>query len=372
MSEAAPYGITLRRVKPGDLILPEDHNLLVDFWKVYFYHIKALCIARKVHVAAARLLTELIVLISEMRQVKLGDPVLPDDYNTHRRAAEIAVAISKLICEWNPDIAYLCTGLDSLLSQIPVVRTGDLVRSADRNALLSLLESVYKVASAILPWPGRVRVHLLPAGLGDDPWRMIEPFLKDGSIIFLPFNVPGLRGEDLKPYLDKYRLVLVNMIDTQPFYDGATETFYQVLYTTTRVGGVNVTPVRVIDKCFQYWCGDEYPALWDYMTFNVLKVPGFVPWAWNERFPTLSFAYVRHAKGAAVEIPNDGFWKSSYQMMFTLFALFSCLLGSVNELEIAYAARYTSDTPYWHECFPLDACWREICATLGWELIDRR
>lgn len=367
------YGLHLEKAFEGKLIQPEDQNLLIDFWKAYYANVRALYIAKKVSEKADSLLDSLRDLISRMRYVKLGDPVLADDHNTHRRASEIAVKISKLICESNPDIAYLCTGLDSLLSLVPVVRGGDIIRSADRNALLSVVERVYSVASALGPWPGRVRVYLLPTGLGDDPWSAIKPFLKDDTIIFLPFNVPGLKGEDLKPYLDKYRLVLVNMIDTQPLYDGETETFYQVLYITTRIRGDYIAlPVSVVDKCFQYWCGDEYPILWDYLTVNRSKLPGFVQWAWSRWLPEESFAYVKHGRGAAVEIPCDGFWNTPEQMILTLCALISCFLGPVNELEIAYAGVYISDDPSWHKCYPLDACWEEVCESLYWELIDKR
>jgi len=366
------YGLRLERAFEGKLIQPEDQNLLVDFWKAYCGHVRALYTAKKMGAEAGSLLASLRDLISRMRYVKLTDPVLADDHNTHRRAAEIAVKISKLICESNPDIAYLCTGLDSLLSLVPVVRGGDIIRSADRNSLLSVVERVYSVASAIGPWPGRARVYLLPTNLGDDPWSAIKPFLKDDTIIFLNFNVPGLQGEDLKPYLDKYRLVLVNMIDTQPFYDGETETFYQVLYTTTRIKGGYVSPVPVVDKCFQYWCGDSYPILYDYLTVNESKLPGFVQWAWSKWFPEGSFAYVKHERGAVVEIPNDGFWKTPEQMVLTLCALVSCFLGPVNELEIAYAGMYISDFPPGHKCYPLDACWKEVSESLYWKLIDKR
>lgn len=367
------YGLRLGRAFPGRLIQPDDQNLLVDFWLTYRRHLDLLVAAGRVPSEVGDLASKLGDVVSRMRRVKVGDFVLADDFNTHREAAEIGVEVSKLICQGRPELAPVCSELEALLSSLPVVRGGDVITSAGRNTLLDIVERLHRVASAAGWWVSRVLVHLLPTGLGDDPWDAIRPFLRDNVVIFLPFNVPGLTGGQLKPILDAHSLVVVNTVDTEPGKDGVTQTFYQLLYSQATVkGDWVVMAIPVVDSCLRGWVGDLYPHLWDYLTVEEVKLPGFTRWLWTADYPRGSFAYVRHGRGAAVEVPFDGMWRTSTQLMRTVYGIAACLIGEVEELDIVYASHYTSDMPQWHACHPVDTCWREVCGRLGWTLIDER
>ncbi|MEM2409976.1 MAG: hypothetical protein QXF87_05635 [Thermofilaceae archaeon] len=151
MSEAAPYGITLRRVKPGDLILPEDQNNLVSFWLKVVEHFKHM--EEDLNAIDPSLAPELVsrrkyleTIVRSMPKVKTGDCVYASHHNLHVEAFRLLPQVYDYLVDKvlapHPTLRKKKENYKTMVDKLEERKSGELVTSTDRNMLVDLAEVV--------------------------------------------------------------------------------------------------------------------------------------------------------------------------------------------------------------------------------------
>jgi len=368
------YGYILRLVKKGDIILPDDQNDVVNAWKAKLDKLSE--IESKLREANPSLADTLAAYISELKSivdsmplVKEGDWVYSDHFNLHLRALrkliEIEEWLTTEVCQSPSDMVQLLDIMKSYASQLSERRTGDIVASADWNSL--------KQAMSVAPRLNELAsTHAVPTvylfSQGD--WDTAKQYVTDYSIVFCDLNIATLSSSEVQQLVSNKRVVFVIVVDTQPSYPKNSPAFYPVFYTVLappacHVGVKNET-YPVVDADFQKYLGSSVPANIDDQVHVNYKVSGTVEWCGG----ACGYGYKRYERGAVVEVPCDGLWKSVDWLGRYVDAISGILLGVARPARILYLSYYTSTIPEWHDCYPCDACWKALAQARGWRVVD--
>jgi len=271
-----------------------------------------------------------------------GRPVRPSLYNG------MVSACKELLTTFNKSAP---PGLRTVVS-------GDWVLSSDVNALIDCLSTV----------PPAGTVYLF----NTSDWDAARSYVADNTIIITTWSPPTLTSSEVLDVLDKYRAVFVIEVDTEPYHRIANQAYYQVLYTVSAPTWCMCDWGEVLEESFQRFLGREAEGLFDYMVDSSLKVPEAVLWARYPGTATCGWSYVRHGKGAVVEVPCDGFWRNVGVLASYIDALRYTFLDLSSPLRVLHLGHYVSDRPEWHKCYPADACWRQLASQYGYKLVDLR
>jgi len=149
-------GIKLKTVSPGQTILPEHHNNAVDA-------LKKILSLLYIGIPSDPDLPKLNSAIDAIRYVSHGDTILNSDWNNTIAAIKLA---RDIIAKYTDT-----TDIDFYISFLKEVKTGDLVKSFDRNMLYHTLCKLYQKAQTAL---------IAPSGLDpyDTPWATAEGWTK--------------------------------------------------------------------------------------------------------------------------------------------------------------------------------------------------
>jgi hypothetical protein len=190
------YGYILRLVKKGDIILPDDQNILVNAWSAIIDSLSKIeSKLRQYNLSQADTLatyiSELKSIVDRMPLVKEGDWVYSEHFNLHLRALrkliEIGEWLNSEVCRWRSDAAtqslYTMESYGLLLSER---RTGDVVASADWNNIKQALvaaprlnEIAYAYAS---PYNQSGLAPEDPLWAPPDGWTAVFDFAGSGEI----------------------------------------------------------------------------------------------------------------------------------------------------------------------------------------------
>jgi len=310
---------------------------------------------------------ELKAIVDQMPLVKEGDWVYAEHFNLHVRAlrklTEIEEWMVTEIASGDPEMVRLLGAMKGFLQQVGERRSGDIVASADWNAVKQAL-SVAPRLNEIAEERAVPIVYLFNRG----DWDTAKNYVIDGALIFCRETIDTLPSSEVETLVGEKRVVFVIMVDTGPYYPRPTPAFYPVFYTVLRPPSCGSDIGNVTDPCFRQFLGSSVPALVDYCVSLSHKVSGARNWTGD----SCGWGYMKYEKGAIVEVPCDGIWKSADWLGRYVDAISNCLLARPRPSRILYLSDYISSIPGWHECYPMDACWKALCAARGWRLVDLR
>jgi hypothetical protein len=246
------------------------------------------------------------------------------------------------------------------------VTSGDIVFASDINALIDCLNEI--------PPPPPITPTIYLFNVND--WDTAKNYITTNSFIFVNYDINTLTNTEVRNLVSALPVLFVNMIDTQPFHILPCPAFYQVFYNTLTPHGAYYPDDYVIDTCFKNILGEILYVSFDYIVFDEYKVTGTQHWGMEQlTLPTLLreyFSYKMYESGAIIEIPFDGFWKNVSWMGQFIHAMAKCLFNMEKPTTILYLGYYTSDTPSYHECYPIDNCWQQYASMKGYQLVDLR
>jgi hypothetical protein len=248
-------------------------------------------------------------------------------------------------------------------SGLRVVTSGDTVLASDVNSLMN--------CASLVPKP-EPTVYLFKP----NDWDTAKNYVTSNSLIFVNYDIGTLTNTEVANIIALLPVIIVNMIDTQPGHQYPAPAFYQVFYNTLRPVGDYYPESYVIDTCFKSILGDILYTFFDYIVFDRYKVAGVQNWGMEmiHNFIVVRgyYSYKMYESGAIIEMPCDGFWESVSWMEKCTQAMTKCILGIDKPTTILYLGGYTSDTPSFHECYPLDTCWQQFASRNGYKLVDLR
>jgi hypothetical protein len=244
-------------------------------------------------------------------------------------------------------------------SGLRVVTSGDTVLASDVNSLMN--------CASLVPKPEPTVYLFKPSD-----WGTAKNYVTSNSLIFVDYNINTLTNTEVATLVSNLPLVIVNMIDTQPYHMFPAPAFYNVFYNTLVPHACQTKVDTIIDPCFRQIAGTSMNSYFDFVVFSYYKVEGIKPWACLGSPDNCYDAYKMYDSGAIIEMPNDGFWLSVTWMEKFIQAMSKCLLGIDKPTTILYLGGYTSDMPEVHECYPLDTCWQQFASRNGYKLVDLR
>jgi hypothetical protein len=366
------YGYILRLVKKGDIILPDDQNNVVYAWKAKIDKLSEIeSILREANPSLADTLAayigELKSIVDSMPLVKEGDWVYSDHFNLHLRALrkliEIEEWLTTEVCGSPSDMVQLLDVMKSCASQLSEKKTGDIVASADWNALkqavsvaprLNELASTYAVPTIYL--------------FKENDWATAKSYVTDYSIIICWMTIPTLTPDEVRQLVATKKVVFVIEVDTQPYYPYNAPAWYGVFYTVLAPPSCGMCVSNVTDPDFQRFFGSSVPCDIDYNVDLSQKVPGARNWTGD----SCGWGYKKYEQGAIIEVPYDGYWQSADWLGKYVDAISNILLGVSRPARILYLGLYITDDPAWHACNPIDNCWKALAQARGWKLVDLR
>jgi len=362
------YGRLLRMTFRGMIILPEDQNDLVCVWRAKLSELSK--IEERLRPidpdradALAAHISELRAVVDRMPLVKRGDYVHAEHFNLHARAlrklVEVDEWMTRELAEGDPEALRLVDELKALAQRAGERMAGDIVASADWNAVRSALSLAEAIEKRALP-----TVYLFDV----NDWGAARNYVTDGALIFVSVDINTLSSSEVEALIRDRPAAFVVMIDTQPYWMSPAPAFYPIFYTTLELVECGVDIGNVTDSCFERFLGSEVPALWDYCVDLSHKVSGVKNWTGD----SCGWGYKKYERGSIVEVPHHGVWKSADWLGRYVDAISYCLLGRPWPRRILYLSSYTTDVPSWHEYPTVDATWRALCERRGWRLIDLR
>jgi len=366
------YGYILRMVKRGDVILPDDQNNVVRAWRA---KLEALERVRKVleefgHEALSEFVSRynaLKSIVDAMPLVKEGDWVYAEHFNLHLRALRKLIELEEFltvdVCGSPSGMLQLLDAMKLFAAQLEERRTGDVVASADWNAV--------KQALAVAPRLDELAEELAVTTVylfRVSDWSTAKRYADDGSLIFCTHNIDTLPSGEVRELVASKRVAFVIEVDTEPYYPLPAPAWYPVFYTVLRPPSCGRDMAAVTDSCFRQFLGNGVPALIDYCVSLDYKVSGARNWTGV----SCGWGYKKYERGAIVEVPCDGVWKSAEWLGRFVDAISNCLLGLRRPLRILYLGHYISGAPGWHLCHPIDACWRALASARKWRVVDLR
>jgi len=239
-------------------------------------------------------------------------------------------------------------------ARLRTVRSLDWVRADDVNALVDCIEQLPQVTTVCL--------------FNVNDWSTARNYVTDYCLIFSTYTNPNLPSSEVRALVASKEIVFAVQVDTEPYRRYNAVPWHGNLYTILNPPYCDADVTSVTDPFFQQYLGSSVPALFDYCVSLDYKVPGAKNWTGD----TCGWGYKVYERGAIVEVPNDGIWESAAWLGRYVDALSAIFLGVLAPLRILYLAGYVSDIPLFHECFPIDECWRALAAARGWQLVDLR
>ena len=366
------YGYILRLVKRGDIILPDDQNNLVYAWNAKLNKLSEIeSKLRQINPSQADTLaayiSELKSIVDSMPLVKEGDWVYSDHFNLHLRALrkliEIEEWLTTEVCQSPSDMVQLLDIMKSYASPLSEKATGDIVASADWNALkqamsvaprLNELASTYAVPTIYL--------------FKENDWATAKQYVTDYSIIICYMNINTLTPDEVSQLVANKKVVFVIEVDTQPYYPYNAPAWYNVFYTVLAPRSCGMCTSNVTDPDFQKFFGSSVPCLVDYNVDLSRKVSGARNWTGD----SCGWGYKKYERGAIIEVPYDGYWMDADWLGKYVDAISSILLDVSRPVRILYLGHYISGSPGWHTCHPIDACWKALAQARGWRVVDLR
>jgi hypothetical protein len=202
-------------------------------------------------------------------------------------------------------------------------------------------------------------------------WDSAREYVADDTIVFVNIDISTLPADEVRQLLATRRVVFMVMIDTQPYYPLPAPAFYNVFYTVEKPGTCSKLYYDTTDPCFKSVLGETIPVLYDYQVSRNQKVADAVWWAGVPEY-MCNYSYKLYNAGAIVEVPFDGTWKSADWLGKYVDVVRKCVLPSLQPRSIIWLAYQGSGIPEWHECNPVEECWRQLCEARGWLLLDLR
>jgi hypothetical protein len=246
------------------------------------------------------------------------------------------------------------------------VTSGDTVLASDINALIDCINEI--------PPPSPITPTIYLFNVND--WVTAKNYITANSFIFVDYDINTLTNTEVRNLVARLPILFVNMIDTQPYHNLPCPAFYQVFYNTLKPDGDYYPDGYVIDTCFKNILGQFLYVSFDYIVFDEYKVTGIQHWGMEQiPLPTLLrgyFSYKMYESGAIIEVPFDGFWKNVSWMGQFIHAIAKCLFNMEKPVTILYLGTYTSNTPSYHVCYPIDNCWQQYASMNGYRLVDLR
>jgi len=199
---------------------------------------------------------------------------------------------------------------------------------------------------------------------------MAREYIKDYSIIIV--FLPSVSYSSVRQYLDNYKIVIVQEMDTQPFYRRSMYHLYNILYSVTNPSDCGRDFNTIVDSYFaQKLNMTSFPALFDYFVPSTQKVSDITNWA--EMESGCGWSYKTVGKGAVIEVPYDGYWRSASILEKMMKAISERFLGVTLPRRIIYLGLYTTNAPEWHGGVDnISYMWSIVASRNKMELIDLR
>jgi hypothetical protein len=203
-------------------------------------------------------------------------------------------------------------------------------------------------------------------------WATARQYVDDYSIVPCWYNIPTLPADEVRELVRTKRVVFVILIDTQPYYVVPVPAWYPVFYTVQAPWECGVDYDYVIDPDFRKFLGETAGSASDYCIGMGLKVSGVKNYTAPFGGGTCGWGYKRYERGAVMETPWDGFWRTPDKLKGFIDAISNILLGACKPARILYLASYTGDPDVHPLCFPIDNCFKKLAEERGWKIIDLR
>jgi hypothetical protein len=239
-------------------------------------------------------------------------------------------------------------------SGLRTVTSGDTVLASDINALIDCLNLV----------PTPYVIYLFKV----NDWNTAKNYVIDNSLIFISVDISTLTSDEVQQLVNNNKVVFMATIDTQPYYPRSTPALYPVFYTKLKPTACGLDVKNVTNPDFQQFFGNIIPSDFDYSISLSQKVSGTKNYTGN----SCGMGYKKYTSGAIMEIPYDGFWRSSTWLSKFVFAASNILLGISKPTRILYLSGYSSGDQWFHYCYPIDTCWQQFASQYGYKIVDLR
>jgi len=372
LADAGPVvrNYLLRMTCKGMVILPEDQNHLVCAWRGELDSLSGFEERlRRVEPEMADELSERVgelkVIVDQMPLVKRGDYVSAEHFNLHARALRKLTEIeewmaSKLVYTY-PEVVQLLDALRSLSWRVEERRAGDVVASADWNAvrealsIISLLDEL--IEERIIP-----TVYLFEP----EDWPAAKDYVIDGSLIFIDEYNNTVPSSEVEALVRDRPVAFAVEVHVRAFFGDPAPALYPVFYTIINPPACAQGRNRVTDPCFKQFLGSEVPHAGEANVSLAYKASGAKNWTGD----SCGWGYKKYEKGAIMEVPVGGLYQSTYWLGRFVDAISHCLLGLKRPVRVVYLKGYTSFIGIPPPCSSNYACWKALCEERGWKFVN--
>jgi hypothetical protein len=247
-------------------------------------------------------------------------------------------------------------------SDLRTVKTGDYVLARDVNALIDCLNMIPPVTP---PPPTPTKIIYL---FKENDWDTARNYVKPRSFIFVNYDIDTLSSTELNNIVTNQQVLVLNMMDTQPYWGAYPLAFYPIFYIveqpTVGINPPNSGILTILDSCLATYLSGILVAVKDYPVFDTQKVEDVIHWS-GFPFDTLHhFSYKKYQSGTIIEMPYDGFWcgGSSSPDCFdnVMKGLSQCFFGIDTPDYILYLAIYDGYS------------WNYYAEHYGFQIVDLR
>jgi len=203
-------------------------------------------------------------------------------------------------------------------------------------------------------------------------WNTARNYVTENSMIFVNYDIDTLSNTELANLVNNRRVIVVNMIDWQPFYQKNAPAFYQIFYNTLNPQGYNCATYDILEPAFEEYRNANFYGIDDNIISSDYKVTGVVNYAECISARSLKYGYKIFNKGVIIEAPYDGVWINSYWTETYVYTYAYRFFGTPYPDAILYLAGYTSSNPSEHGCYPADTCWFQFASRNWYQIYDLR
>jgi len=203
-------------------------------------------------------------------------------------------------------------------------------------------------------------------------WNTARNYVTENSMIFVNYDINTLSNTELANLLNNHRVIVVNMIDGQPFNQTNAPAFYQIFYNTLNPQGYNCDTFEIIESAFEEYRTANFQGIDDNIISPTYKVAGVTDYAVCQSAKSLTYSYKIFDKGVIIEAPYNGVWINSYWLETYVYTYAYRFFGTPYPDTILYLAGYTSSSPRYHGCYPADTCWYQFASRNWYKIYDLR
>jgi len=368
----------------ASIIMPDDDLSRISFFEKLYSYVKAkldeLNKASEVKTYLDNLTSIYNDIESRKTKVKCNEPV---DYRLHLDYKKFSLTLYDIVVRV-PELFPYASSEDVEKFKTCVLSLQDPMSSSIvYSSYMNKIKDCYRYL-LVAPDPFEI-CDKLPEEfylLDRWDWNTAKQLIVPRTKIMVDFGCNTIPGDELRKILQDKPVTFCILLDTQTYYDGDPGSFYDVFYTSEKVGcpGNPLSYKIVVDKLYQHFKdvlidGWRLPTVYDYGSYIYDKKSECIKWAVATTEEHVAYSVLTYI-GILVEWPWDGLWccvwtGSAWNCdiaydIFTKYMLWICAK------RVIWISGVETDTPDAHPYPTFDQFVQDWCNRNGVAFYDLR